>query len=134
MMCIIVGESKQKICFQEANRKKNWPSASFLKSIPPLANTIEELCLFLHLFVWSLSRYRFHTYIVYTKLLMNSISLAFNSSVIHQLIIAYRLNDKFMLSILLMNPKIITLMQQKHCSFSKLIHLCHIMVSIWLKW
>ena len=28
-------------------------------------------------------------------------------------IIAYRLNDQFMLSILLLNPKIITLMQQK---------------------
>ena len=30
------------------------------------------------------------------------------------LAIAYRLNDKFMLSILFMNPKITTSMQQKH--------------------
>ena len=30
------------------------------------------------------------------------------------LTIAYRLKNKFMLSILLMNPKIITSMQQKH--------------------
>ena len=30
------------------------------------------------------------------------------------LILAYRPNDKFMLSILLINPKIITSMQQKH--------------------
>ena len=54
-------------------------------SVPLLTNGTEELRLFVRLavclFVWSLSHYRFHTCIMYTKMLKNTKSLAFNSSV-----------------------------------------------------
>ena len=66
---------------QEARKKLT--EDKFFVSVAPLTNPAEELCLFLRLAVClkPLSIYRFYTCIMYTKLLMNRISLAFNKSV-----------------------------------------------------
>ena len=63
--------------------KKKFAEGKFFLSVPPLTNATEKLCPFLRLavclFVRRLSRHSFHTYIMRTKMLMNRISLAFNS-------------------------------------------------------
>ena len=61
--------------------EKKFAEGKVFLSVLPLANVTEEFCLSVRLFVWSLSCYRFHTCIMYTKLLMNRKYLAFNSSV-----------------------------------------------------